>query len=134
MSTKSDYNYKTDFDIWRENKQFECQNITRSQPPLDLTHVGAKTSGAKIPAMKLTPIGAKMSDPKTPTMDSSVCKEKREKSAYQRIRSQTKVSQTRPRENLIRPTTVIIKEKGTIKIKALETQETGLHRLIVKRL
>ena len=51
---KSDYNYKTDFDTWRENQEFESQKNARNLPPLDLN-----------------PVGAKKSDPKTLTMDSS---------------------------------------------------------------
>ena len=55
MGGKSDYieeNYKTDFEIWMEksNLQFERQNIETSQPPLGLTHVGAKMADAKTPA------------------------------------------------------------------------------------
>ena len=30
-----DYSYKTDFGIWRENQEFEHQNIPMSRPPLD---------------------------------------------------------------------------------------------------
>ena len=37
-----DYNYKTEFQLWKENKEFFCQNILMSQPPLDSTHVGTK--------------------------------------------------------------------------------------------
>ena len=50
VSAKSDYSvekYKTDFEIWRENIRFERQNIARSQPPLDSTTVGVKTSDTK---------------------------------------------------------------------------------------
>ena len=49
VSTKSDYdyNYKTGFDIWKENKEFERQNISMSRPPLDSTPVGTKTLDAK---------------------------------------------------------------------------------------
>ena len=50
---KSDHNHKTDFETWRENQEFKPQKNARSQPPLDLTNVGAK-----------------ISDPKTPTTDS----------------------------------------------------------------
>ena len=42
VSAKSDYKYKTDFVTWRENQEFERQNIARSRPPLDLTPVGVK--------------------------------------------------------------------------------------------
>ena len=48
----SEANYKTDFEIWRENHklQFERKNIQRSQPPLESTPVGVKTPDPKIPA------------------------------------------------------------------------------------
>ena len=64
VSAKSDYSYKTDFEIWRENQGFEIQKNARSQPPLDSTPVGAKTP-----------------DPKTLTLptDSSKPKEKAQK-------------------------------------------------------
>ena len=44
VSAKSDYKYKTDFETWRENQEFERQNNTRSRPPSDSTPVGVKTS------------------------------------------------------------------------------------------
>ena len=44
---KSEYNYKTDLGIWKENNEFERQNISRSLPPLDSTPVGAKNSDPK---------------------------------------------------------------------------------------
>ena len=77
MITKSDYNYKTDFDIWKENKEFELQNNAGIQPLLDSPPVVTKMSDAKIPPLDSTPIGAKTSNPKTPTTESS----KRKKSA-----------------------------------------------------
>ena len=42
---KSDheYSYKTDFEIWRENQDFERQNILMSQPPLDSTPIVTNT-------------------------------------------------------------------------------------------
>ena len=39
-----DYSYKTDFEIWRENQEFERQNILMSQPHLDLTPLGKNTT------------------------------------------------------------------------------------------
>ena len=35
VSAKSDYNYRTDFETWTENQEFELQKNARSQPPLD---------------------------------------------------------------------------------------------------
>ena len=56
MGYKSDYseeNYKNDFEILMEDSklQFERKNIERSQPPLDSTPFGGKTSDSKTPAM-----------------------------------------------------------------------------------
>ena len=48
MSAKSDYDYETDFEIWRENQKFEHQKNARSRPPLDLTPVGENFSNPKI--------------------------------------------------------------------------------------
>ena len=41
------YNYKTEFKIWKENKEFEHQNILMSRPPLYLTPIGMNTKNAK---------------------------------------------------------------------------------------
>ena len=70
IEAKSDYNYnyKTDFQIWRENKEFKRQNISMSLPPLDLTPVGTKMPDTKSSPLDLTPVGAKMVDPKTLTL------------------------------------------------------------------
>ena len=43
-----DYNYKTEFQIWKENKEFERQNIPTGQPPLDLTPIGMNATNTKI--------------------------------------------------------------------------------------
>ena len=34
VSTESEYNYETDFGLWRENQQFDFQTIAKSGPPL----------------------------------------------------------------------------------------------------
>ena len=47
LSTKSDYSYKTYFKTWRVNQCFELPKKSRSQPPLELTPVGAKTPDPK---------------------------------------------------------------------------------------
>ena len=60
MSAKSDYNYKTGFENWKENQEFELQNIAMSQSPLESTPVDTKRPDAKIPAMEPITIGAKM--------------------------------------------------------------------------
>ena len=59
-----DYNYKTDFHIWNENKEFECQDISVSQIPFNSTHIGTNTSDAKISPLDSTPVGRKTSYPK----------------------------------------------------------------------
>ena len=69
-SAKSDFNYKTDFEVWRETQIFEHQKIAMSRPPVESIPVGAKMLDAKTPAMDLTPISAKKSDAKTPETDS----------------------------------------------------------------
>ena len=48
VRAKSYYNYKTGFENWRKNQEFERQNNARSRPPLDLTTVVAKTPDPKI--------------------------------------------------------------------------------------
>ena len=51
-SDNSEENYKNDFEILMEDSklQFYHKNIERSQPPLDYTNAGTKTSDIKIPA------------------------------------------------------------------------------------
>ena len=39
-----DYNYKTEFQIWKENKEFERKKKLMSRPPLDSTHIGTNTT------------------------------------------------------------------------------------------
>ena len=39
-----DYNYKTESQIWKENKEFERQNILMSRPPLESIPVGTNMS------------------------------------------------------------------------------------------
>ena len=41
------YNYKTEFQIWKVNKEFELQNILMSWPPLDLTTIGTNMTNAR---------------------------------------------------------------------------------------
>ena len=42
-----DYNYKTDFEIWRGNKEFERQTISTGQPPLDSTPIDTNITNVK---------------------------------------------------------------------------------------
>ena len=74
---------------------------------MESTPVGTKMSDAKISPLESTPVGTKTSDPKTLQLIKylSKRKEKRKMSTYQRIRSQTQVSQTHHQENLIHPMT-----------------------------
>ena len=67
MSAYHDYNYKTELKIWKENKEFERQNISKAQPPLDSTPIGTNTSNAKISHLELTTVDTKTPDPKTQT-------------------------------------------------------------------
>ena len=59
-----DDNYETDFEIWRENKEFEHQNISMGRPPLELTRIGTDTTNEKRSHLESTPVGTKMPDPK----------------------------------------------------------------------
>ena len=56
--TKSEYdpNYKTDFEIWGENQDFECQDISMSRPPLDLTLIGTNTTTGTTLPIDLFPV------------------------------------------------------------------------------
>ena len=51
---------------------------------------------------------------------------------YHRNQRQTQIHQTYRRENLIRPTTTIIKPKDTTKEELLETQETVTYKIVHK--
>ena len=72
-----DYNYKTEFEIWRKNQEFERQNFLMSQPPLDLTPIVTDTTNVTTSHLDLTPDGTKMPDhkPLTQPTDLSKCKE-----------------------------------------------------------
>ena len=50
-----DYSYKTDFGIWKENQEFEHQNISKSQPPLYSTLIGTNTKNATTSVLDQTP-------------------------------------------------------------------------------
>ena len=73
-----DYNHKTEFKFWEENKKFERQNNLMSQPPLDLNPFGKNMTNSKMSHLDLTPVGTKNSDtnPLTQLTKSSKCKEK----------------------------------------------------------
>ena len=60
--SEHDYNYKTEFQIWRGNQEFYRQNVLMSQPPLELTPIGANTTNAKTSHLKSTPVATKMLD------------------------------------------------------------------------
>ena len=51
----NDYSYKTDFEIWRENQEFERQNISMGQPPLDSNHIGTNTTNVTTSHLELNP-------------------------------------------------------------------------------
>ena len=71
-----DYKYKTEFQIWKENKEFERQNISMIRPPLDSTHIGKNTTNAKISHLESTPIGTKTPYPKPLTLTTESSKRK----------------------------------------------------------
>ena len=77
-----DYNYKTDFQIWKENKEFERQNILMTRPPLESTPIGAITSNLKLSHLDSTPVGTKMSDLKPPTRPTESSKRKGKAQKY----------------------------------------------------
>ena len=43
-----DYSYRTDFQNWRENQDFGCQNISMSRPPLDSGPISMNTTNGKV--------------------------------------------------------------------------------------
>ena len=70
MITKnSDYYciYKTDFEIWRKIEEFEHQNFSIIQPPLDSTPIDRNTKNIIKSHLDSTPIGTKTPDPKALT-------------------------------------------------------------------
>ena len=58
-----DYSYKTDFQKWRENQDFGCQNIPMSRPPLDLTTIYENTTNGTTSPIYLIPIITEMINP-----------------------------------------------------------------------
>ena len=58
-----DYSYKTDFEIWRENQEFEHQNISMSRPPLELTPLGMKTTKGTASPIDSIPVKTKTQEP-----------------------------------------------------------------------
>ena len=58
-----DYIYKTDFQNWRENRDFGCQNISMSRPHLDSTPIGTNTTNGTTSSIDLIPIGKKTPEP-----------------------------------------------------------------------
>ena len=71
-----DYNYKTKFQIGKYNKEFERQNISMSQPPLELTPIGTNTTNTKISHLDSTPVGKKKPYPKPVTRTAESSKHK----------------------------------------------------------
>ena len=58
------YNYKTDFEIWRGNKEFERQKSFMSQSTLELIPIDTNTTNTKMTHLDSTPVGTNMTDPK----------------------------------------------------------------------
>ena len=59
-----DYSYKTDFEISRENQEFERQNILLSRPPLDSPTIGKNTTNVTTSQLDSTPIEKKRQTPR----------------------------------------------------------------------
>ena len=57
-----EYSYKTDFETWRENQEFEHQNILMSRPPLELTLIGTSITNVTMKHLYSTTLGTKVSD------------------------------------------------------------------------
>ena len=91
-----DYNYKTESQIWKDNKEFDRQIFLMSRPPLDLTPIGTNTTNAKISHLDSNMVGTKTIDPKplTQPTEYSKRKEKRKKSTHNKTRSHTHHRQT----------------------------------------
>ena len=71
-----DYSYNTYFETWRENQEFERQNISMSQPHFDSTPIGMINTKKTTSHLDSTPIGTKIPDPKplTQPTDSSTAR------------------------------------------------------------
>ena len=138
MSTRSYYSYRTAFEFFRENKEFECQNNARNQPPLELTPVGVKTPYPKTLTLptdlsKRKEKSRKEYVPEDPESDASfsdspsikydfpiIANIVNQKSNNSIKRKNTRSAKNRTRqsrclETLIRPTKVDIKTKYVIK-------------------
>ena len=76
---KSDYyyNYNAKLQIWKENKEYERQDILMGQPPLDSTRIGTNTKNTKILHLDSNPVCTKTSDTKTPTLPTESPKRKK---------------------------------------------------------
>ena len=61
-------NYKTELQIWKENKEFERKTILMSCPPLDSTPIGTNTTNAKILHLESIPVDKKTPEPKPLTL------------------------------------------------------------------
>ena len=77
--TKSyhDYNYKAEFQICKNIKEFERQNISMSRTPLDSNTIGTNTTNTKISHLDLTPVGTKTPDPNPLTQPTESPKQKK---------------------------------------------------------
>ena len=59
-----DYSYKTYFEIWRENREFEHQKNSMSQPPLESTPIVTNTINVTTSHLDSTTIGTNITYPK----------------------------------------------------------------------
>ena len=65
-NSEYDYNYETEFQIWKENNEFQRQNILMSHPPFD--------SKGKLSPLDSTPVGAEMTNPEKLTLPTELSK------------------------------------------------------------
>ena len=63
-----DYNCKPEFQVWKENKKFERQNILMIRTTLGSTPSCTNTINKKISYLDSTPVGTKVPDPKPITL------------------------------------------------------------------
>ena len=59
MISEHNYSSKNDFETRRENQDFERQNISMSQPPLDSTPFGTNTTNVKKSPIESIPVRTK---------------------------------------------------------------------------
>ena len=59
-----EYSYKTDFEVWSENKEFGRQMFLMNRPPLKSTHIGTNSTNVKTSQLESTNIEKKHHNPR----------------------------------------------------------------------